>query len=150
MHYLSLSNKENVCISCQTPPFQCGWNRPSPGTLTKVHINLTPGRTLDIQNQRISEEVGLERTSKDHLNPHYCYGKLNRIESKQVLKISREVRLHNLFGSLFQCSVTLKKNLFHIFGWNLLYFSLCSLSPVLSLGSTEESLVPSAQQSPVR
>lgn len=57
-----------VCISCQTPPFQCGQNRPSPGTLTKVHINLTPGRTIAIQNQRILEELGLKRTSEDHLN----------------------------------------------------------------------------------
>jgi len=54
-------------------------------------------------------------------------------------------RIHNLPGSLFQCSVTLRgKKFFLMFRRNFLCFSLCPLPLVLSLGTTEKSLAPSS------
>jgi len=48
-------------------------------------------------------------------------------------------------GNLFQGSVTLRaKNLLVVFSWNFLYFSLCPLPLVLSLGITKKSLAPSS------
>lgn len=45
-------------------------------------------------------------------------------------------------GSEYQCSVTVK--CFLMYRQNLLCFSLCLLPPTLSLGTTENSLVPSS------
>ena len=58
-------------------------------------------------------------------------------------------RLHNLFGNLLQCSVTLVvKKCFLMFRGNLLWF--CPLPFVLSLGTTEKSLALSSLHPPFR
>lgn len=51
MHHLPLYNKENGLYQLPNSTCSIGQNRPSPGTLIKVHINLASGRTLDIQNE---------------------------------------------------------------------------------------------------
>ena len=65
--------------------------------------------------------------------------------SRRVLNISREGDSTTSLGSLFQCSVTLRgKKFFLMFRQNFLFFSLCPLPLVLSLGTTEKSLAPSS------
>jgi len=54
-------------------------------------------------------------------------------------------RLHNLSGQPVPVLVTLRgKKFFLMFRRNFLCFSLCPLSLVLSLGTTEKSLAPSS------
>jgi len=70
------------------------------------------------------------------------YSRFHRKVSGQVLSISVEGNSITSLGSLFHCSVTLTvKKFFLIFIWSFLYSSLCSLPYVLSLGTTEKSLV---------
>ena len=65
--------------------------------------------------------------------------------SRQVLNISGEGESTTSLSSLLQCSVILiVKKFFLILRWNFIYFSLCPLPLVLSLGTTEKSLAPSS------
>lgn len=66
--------------------------------------------------------------------------------SKQLSIISKDQDSNISLGNLCQCSVTLRGNTVFFF-WlmsreNLLYFSLCPLSLVLSQGTTENHCLP--------
>jgi len=86
----------------------------------------------------------------DHLVKPPCwsrvtYSRLHRTLSRQVLNISKEGDSTTSLGNLFQCSVTLRgKKFFLMFRGNFLCFSLCPLSLLLLLGTTEKSLAPSS------
>ena len=98
-------------------------------------------RITESQNHRM---VGLEGTSVGHLVQPPCQSRLHRTLSRQVLNISREESTTSL-GNLFQCSITLRgKKFFLMFRGNFLCFSLCPLSLLLLLGTTEKSLAPSS------
>ena len=108
------------------------------------------------QNHRITECLGMEGTSVGHLvqpswRSRVTYCRLHRNLSRQVLNISGEGDSTASLGSLFPCSITLRrKKFFLMFRRNFLCFSLCPLPLVLSLGTTEKSLVPSSWHAPFR
>jgi len=61
--------------------------------------------------------------------------------SSEVLSNSKDEGSSASLGHLFHCSITCPvKKFSYMFKWNLLYFSLCPLPLVLSLGTTEKSL----------
>ena len=60
--------------------------------------------------------------------------------SSQVLTTSKEEDFTNSLENLFQCLTSLAVNMFK---WNSLYFNLCPLPLVLSLGTSKKSLAPS-------
>ena len=71
--------------------------------------------------------------------------KLHRKASRQILNISGGDYCTASLGSLLQCSVILKLNIFFLmFTWNILCSSLCPLTLVQALGINEQSLALSS------
>jgi len=103
------------------------------------------------QNHRITESqnhrmVGVERDlcGSSSSTPLPKQGHLEQAE-RVLVQAGLEYLKRSRIRTLFQCSVTLRvKKLFLMFRRNFLYFSLCPLPLVLSLGTTEKSLAPSS------
>lgn len=96
-----------------------------------------------------------EGTSHDHVVQTHAQNKFSlrsllRAVSSQVLNISRDGYSTTSLSKLFQNLIAFKvKSFFLTFQWILLYFSLCPLSLVFSLGTTEKTLTLSSLLAPM-
>lgn len=66
-----------------------------------------------------------------------------------AFNISKEVDSTASLGNLLHCLTTHSKNLIHDFRWNFMSFNLCPFCFVLSLNTTDKSLLPSSSGWPV-
>lgn len=98
--------------------------RPHTPSLLPLEVHLSAHRARSwAGDRRITEYLGLERTSGDHQG-RVSYSMLHRSTSMLVWKVSRERDSMTFLGCLFQFSATLNvKKLFLILKWNFPSFS---------------------------
>lgn len=140
---------ENRCATCLNNEIQCFVLF---GNLRHWASGYWKYSRSYLDMKRITEHLGLEGSWRSPTNPSAKAGSSGAGGTGSHIQVGCEClqwrRSHSLLGSLFQCSAILK--VFLTFRWNVLCFSLCLLSCVLSLGTTEKGLGPSSWHLPWR